>query len=324
MQIMNADYEALRNRRIVYLTCLGVDIYMFAMLISQFSMASAANVLLMINDRMSGIMPVLDGMMMLLSVMLGAVLLWLYVSEEHERSLLFAGKDPVREILSRNKRMGIGRFICFAALIFVLQICSIVFLDLTELVLNIFGLTVSMSPALNADYSVSLLLMLYAVLIGPVAEELVFRGFILKALKPCGRLFAVLISALMFSLMHGDIQQLLFTFLAGLVFGYIAIEYSIWASLLLHILNNGVYSELMMYLQELLPEMLYTVLVLLFMLICIILTVLLAVRGRDRFADFIHGESTGAGAKRALLNRWFIAFAAFGIAETCMTVAPLI
>ena len=320
---MIAGSEILRNRRTVYLTCLGADIYMFAMLISQYASASAANVLLMLDGSLSGLIPVLDGMIMLVSVTLGAVLLWLYAAEEHRNGQLFAGLDPVNEILGRNSRMGIGKFISFAALIFVLQIAAMIFLDLTELVLNMFGLTLSYSPALNADYSVSLPFMLYAVLIGPAVEELVFRGFILKALKPCGKLFAVLVSALMFSLMHGDIQQLLFTFFAGLLFGYIAVQYSIWASFLLHIVNNGIYGELLTYLQDSLPEMLYGILMLVFVLFCIVLTVMLAAGGRKKLSEFIHGEKTGAGAKRAMLNRWFIAYAAFCIAETCMTITSL-
>lgn len=320
---MTEGNEILRNRRTVYLTCLGADIYMFAMLISQYASASAADMLIMFNSSLSGLIPVLDGMIMLVSVMLGAVLLWLYAAEEHRNGQLFAGVYPVNEILGRNCRMNIGKFICFAAVLFVLQIIAMMFLDLTELVLNIFGFTLSYSPALNADYSVSFPFLLYAVLIGPAVEELVFRGFILKALKPCGKLFAVVVSALMFSLMHGDIQQLLFTFFAGLLFGYIAMQYSVWASFLLHIVNNGFYGEFLAYLQERLPEMMYGILMLLFAMLCIVLTVLLAARGKAGLSEFIHSEKTGAGAKKALFNRWFIAFAAFGIAETCMTVAPL-
>ena len=54
--------------------------------------------------------------------------------------------------------------------------------------------------------------------------------------------------------MHGNFPQGLFAVAAGVVFGYIASEYSIRWSIALHILNNVIFSEALGKLAKLLPE----------------------------------------------------------------------
>lgn len=55
-----------------------------------------------------------------------------------------------------------------------------------------------------------------------VFEELIFRGIIFKSLeKEHTPTTAILLSALMFSLMHGSLQQTVFQFILGVVLGYV-------------------------------------------------------------------------------------------------------
>ncbi len=72
-------------------------------------------------------------------------------------------------------------------------------------------------------------------------EEFLFRGAILSNLRPFGRTNAVIISAVLFALMHQNAGQLLYTFAAGIVLGLVY-EYtgSIWNCTILHMLNNFV------------------------------------------------------------------------------------
>ena len=72
-------------------------------------------------------------------------------------------------------------------------------------------------------------------------EEFLFRGAILSNLRPFGRSNAVIISAVLFALMHQNAGQLLYTFAAGIVLGLVY-EYtgSIWNCTILHLLNNFV------------------------------------------------------------------------------------
>ena len=70
-------------------------------------------------------------------------------------------------------------------------------------------------------------------------EEFLFRGAILANCRPFGRTNAVLISAVLFALMHQNAGQLLYTFAAGIVLGLVY-EYtgSIWNCTILHLFNN--------------------------------------------------------------------------------------
>lgn len=85
-------------------------------------------------------------------------------------------------------------------------------------------------------------------------EELLFRGLILDRLKRFGRLRAIVISALMFSLMHQHPAQLFYTFILGMFLGYMALESgSIWGGIILHFVNN--FSQVVMTaLEQTMPE----------------------------------------------------------------------
>lgn len=86
----------------------------------------------------------------------------------------------------------------------------------------------------------SLLIHLVATAIIPgILEEMVFRGYILQALRPYGDGFAVVVSALLFGLLHGNVLQIPFALIVGLVCGYVVVQTgNIWTSMVLHILNN--------------------------------------------------------------------------------------
>lgn len=75
-----------------------------------------------------------------------------------------------------------------------------------------------------------------------ICEEILFRGFVLRPLeKKIGATWAVIISAIAFSLIHLDFVRLVPTFLLGLAFGYVAIKTrSIYPAIFLHVLNNSI------------------------------------------------------------------------------------
>lgn len=80
---------------------------------------------------------------------------------------------------------------------------------------------------------------LYVCVIGPVCEEFMYRGLVIKLLAPYGKGTAVLFSALVFGLMHGNIQQAIPAMMGGLVYALVAVRYnSIAPSIIIHILNN--------------------------------------------------------------------------------------
>ncbi len=87
-----------------------------------------------------------------------------------------------------------------------------------------------------------------------LSEELIFRGYLQGALRPYGDTVAVVFSALVFGLFHGNILQFPFAFLLGLVFGWLTVQTgSIWPAVLVHFGNN-LMSVLLNYFGKRYPE----------------------------------------------------------------------
>ncbi len=86
----------------------------------------------------------------------------------------------------------------------------------------------------------ALYLIVFAVL-PALLEEAVMRGYLLRELRPFGDGAAVFMSALFFGMMHGNIRQIPFAFVVGLVLGwlYVATD-NIWLPVAVHFCNNGV------------------------------------------------------------------------------------
>ena len=83
------------------------------------------------------------------------------------------------------------------------------------------------------------LLFIYMVILGPIAEELLFRGMALKNFSAVSRRFGIIMSSLCFGLFHGNVLQFIVGFVLGLFFSYIDIKAnSIIPSIILHIFNN--------------------------------------------------------------------------------------
>ena len=70
-------------------------------------------------------------------------------------------------------------------------------------------------------------------------EEILVRGVIMPGMERKSKLFAILVTGAMFSIMHMSPLQTVHQFFLGLVFAYIVIETrSLWSAVLLHFVNN--------------------------------------------------------------------------------------
>lgn len=107
-----------------------------------------------------------------------------------------------------------------------------------ELLWKPLGLTAL--PAPGGDESLTLPVALYICAVGPLLEELVFRGVLMRRLGPAGARTAVLVSALCFGLVHHDLYQGLSAFWCGLVYGWAALRYGLGVSVGLHMAGNTV------------------------------------------------------------------------------------
>lgn len=97
--------------------------------------------------------------------------------------------------------------------------------------------------AMGIGQSLSPLMLLYVVVLGPIMEELAFRGLIYRfarlALPFWG---ANILQAALFGIYHGNVIQAIYAFIFGLVLGYIAhrgrgIRYSLFAHIAVNALG---------------------------------------------------------------------------------------
>ncbi len=159
--------------------------------------------------------------------------------------LFFRKRGVIRRLFHREEPMSIKKFAGIACVFFGTQLIFNGIYYLMEAGLNLIGYSAVSSMESATAGSTTLSMFLYAGIIGPVVEELVFRGFVLRSLDKYGKNLAIVISAALFGIMHGNIPQAVFAFLTGLVFGYVASRYSIVWCIVLHILNNMVLGDLL-------------------------------------------------------------------------------
>ncbi len=72
-----------------------------------------------------------------------------------------------------------------------------------------------------------------------IIEEFIIRGVVMQPLRRFGDTFAVVASAFIFSIMHGNMVQVPYTMSAGIFFGYLVVKTgSLWPAIVLHFINN--------------------------------------------------------------------------------------
>lgn len=160
--------------------------------------------------------------------------------------LLSMGLTIVGVLIYRKLRRGEGRLFSFSLRGFnpMLILWGFVLVLLTgiviEPVLEIFPerwLNSVNRMGENGGWSVLML-----VVLAPVMEELLFRGILLESVRSkysAGR--AVVVSALLFGVIHLIPQQVVNAFVIGLLLGYIYVRTdSLWPVIVIHALNNGV------------------------------------------------------------------------------------
>lgn len=74
-----------------------------------------------------------------------------------------------------------------------------------------------------------------------LCEEVLHRGIVLQGIKHAGFKKAIVISSLLFALLHFNIQQVAYAFVIGLVLGFVAVvSKNIWPAIIIHFMNNSI------------------------------------------------------------------------------------
>jgi membrane protease YdiL (CAAX protease family) len=170
--------------------------------------------------------------------------------------LMVRGKRLFTEDLTRvNERIHLSSLVKLMALILGFNAIISFLPVLLDLLLQSAGLSLPGDLQPPIDSLLNPMGLLYVVLVGPLFEEIIFRGAILRALQPQGDNFAIVVSSILFGVYHLVLFQGVFAFFVGLVLAYCALRFSLKWSLLLHIANNGLAMAITLFVPNLPLEM---------------------------------------------------------------------
>lgn len=112
---------------------------------------------------------------------------------------------------------------------------------LSAMVEGMFGITFTMPQDETVLDTVPkiLLTVLGTAVVPAFVEEFAIRGTVMQPLRRYGDKFAIAMSALVFAMMHGNMVQIPFAFIAGIAIGYaVTVTGSMWVGVAIHFLNN--------------------------------------------------------------------------------------
>lgn len=82
--------------------------------------------------------------------------------------------------------------------------------------------------------------LLSSAVVPALIEEMALRGIVMQSLRKYGDWFAIICSAMIFGLMHCNLLQIPFAFIAGIAIGYaVIVTESLWTGILIHFCNNA-------------------------------------------------------------------------------------
>ncbi len=101
-----------------------------------------------------------------------------------------------------------------------------------------FELTLPDTPVAQG-FLARLTYVVYVAIAAPLCEEIAIRGVVMQPLRRFGDVFAIIVSSVVFGILHCNLVQAPFAFVAGLGIGYAAcITGSLWPGIIIHAVNN--------------------------------------------------------------------------------------
>lgn len=301
-------YYALMN--VVATLVLIVDMigYLIRLLVNGQSLDPDA----MIQYVMDGAMN--NGWMYIVSIAIGLLIVFFWKGKGYWRN----------EVFVRNNPMTPGSFFSLLCVFLSAQFVFQLFAMVLEWLLNMIGFSAMTAVEMASTTGSTFSMFLYVCFIGPIAEELLFRGIVLRTLKPWGKQTAILISALVFGLFHGNVVQIPFAFAVGVVLGYVAVEYSIVWAIVLHVINNFVMADLLTRLLEILPEGISILLENgIFLAAAFAAVVVLIVRRKEVAAYLKENRVSRPARKGAFTSAALIVFTVLMLLTSLLTITPL-
>lgn len=230
-------------------------------------------------------------------------------------------KDP---LFRRNKPMTFAAFMQALCVFMGAQMVFSLMQMPVEWMLNLFGLSATAALEMATVSTDTFSMFLYAGFLGPIAEELLFRGLLLRSVEAYGKRFAILSTAILFGMFHGNILQSPFAMLVGLVLAYVTVEYSIVWAIVLHIFNNFVVADLFSRLLKILPAAIAP-LVELGVLggFTVAAVIILVVKRKEVGAFFKENDHSWVGNRAMLTSPTVLIFLAFMTFSALLTITPM-
>ena len=139
--------------------------------------------------------------------------------------ILLSLKKPLVKFSGEKRRFTFKQTVLMGIVcIAVMQFGSMISTFLSEWVRNLRGAPLENSLSSLVYESNVFVVILVCVIIGPILEELIYRKCVIDRLRPFGEWFAVICSALIFGLAHGNFLQLFYSVGIGIIFGIIYLK----------------------------------------------------------------------------------------------------
>ncbi|MBQ8662716.1 MAG: CPBP family intramembrane metalloprotease [Eubacterium sp.] len=153
-------------------------------------------------------------------------------------------KLPTRKLYEHKLHKGhfVQIYLMTVALMLIGNIIGII---ITTILTNVTGVDFAVSITESIFEYKLIWVLLITVIIAPIVEEFLFRKVLIDRLIVFGDGVAIVVSALMFGLTHGNLTQLFYTTLIGLMFGFVYVrtgklKYSVGLHMLFNFLGGFV------------------------------------------------------------------------------------
>lgn len=241
-----------------------------------------------------------SGTSMIVAICIGIFVLFLIFRKQDFTSRLF---------VSSGEKMNVVSFLMILSVFISAQLVFQFVGIIVEYGLNLFGYSALAAMESASSTSTTVSMFLYASVLGPITEELVFRGFILRGLEKYGKGFAILVSSFLFGAFHGNFVQGFFAAAIGMVLAYVALEYSLKWSIVLHIFNNMIYCDFLSYATSNLPEASQALISYAIEGVFLIVAIILFIQNRTACTAYIKREKRGLTLyKTSFTSFWMICY----------------
>ncbi|WP_445456797.1 lysostaphin resistance A-like protein [Flavobacterium sp. HNIBRBA15423] len=162
----------------------------------------------------------------------------------------FIKKDKtIRDVKIKKINIKLYSFlplVFISAIFFRISVDPIIWVDETFKFIEI---SVNSDFTSNNNFTKNILLFFSTVILTPIVEEIMFRGIIIKVLCDFKLSYKILISSVLFSLMHLpiDINYFIIIFFLGITLGIIAIKLNLTFAIIFHSTYNLIFHLLSMY-----------------------------------------------------------------------------